>query len=89
MKAPSRWFWFGFIFGPAILYAGSLIAKRFPALEYIAVMAICLGIIAWLPFFFRQAKKEAVAAKKTDLIGYAVILAALLAVIGVGYAVIK
>jgi glucose dehydrogenase len=89
VKTPSRWFWLGVLLSPAILLGGAFVAKRFPSLEYVAVVAVCLGIIAWLPFVVRQAKKEAVPAKKSDLIGYAVILAVLLAVSGIGYAVIR
>ncbi|MDI1250233.1 MAG: hypothetical protein PSV13_15330 [Lacunisphaera sp.] len=87
MKMPSRWFWLGLLLSPAILLGGAVIAKRFPTLEYAMVLALCLGIIVWLPFFVRQMKKEAVPAKKSDFIGYAVIFAVLLAVAGIGYAV--
>lgn len=89
MKMPSRWFWLGLLLSPVILLGGAVIAKRFPTVEYAMVLAVCLGTIAWLPFFVRQAKKEAVPAKKSDFIGYAVILAVVLAVAGIGYAVIR
>jgi phage-related holin len=89
MKTPSRWFWLGVLLSPAILLGGAAVAKRFPTLEYAMVVAVCLGVIAWLPFFMSRAKKEAAPAKKSDFIGYAAILAVLLLVAAIAYAVTR
>ena len=45
-------------------------------------------VFAFLPTFFTRAKREAVPARRSDLIGYAVILGVVLAVAGIGYAVL-
>ncbi|MCX6952237.1 MAG: hypothetical protein NTV51_08730 [Verrucomicrobia bacterium] len=64
------------------------VIKRFGSFEYVMVVGSVVLILARLPAFFLAASKEAVPAKSSDWMGYAVILAAVLAAVGIGYSVI-
>ena len=73
MKKPSVWFYVGLFGGPFIIAGYAMLTRRFPSIEFTVVICCSLGAIAALPRLVLQAKKEAVPAKRSDWIGYAVI----------------
>ena len=85
----ARRYWIGFVAGACLAPALPLLERRFASLGYFFVVSTVVLVFATLPVIVARAKKEAVPAKRSDLIGYAVIFAVLLAVAGVGYAVMR
>ncbi len=90
----GRGYWVGFAGGICffvliLILRKNGVIKRYESFDYAMVVGSVVLILAGLPAVVIAAKKEAVPAKSLDWIGYAVILAALLAVAGIGYAVIR
>ena len=73
MKGRSIWFLCGVLAAPLVLTGYSVFVKRFPAVHEAIIFCLLLGTIAALPSFLARAKKDAVPAKRSDWIGYAVI----------------
>ncbi len=65
----------GFVVGLILCVGFLFLAPRIPAIHGILVYVVSIGTLISLPFWFIQLKRDAVPAKRTDLIGYAVILA--------------
>jgi hypothetical protein len=91
MKKPPSWFpsVLGFVAAPFLLLGYSAFRRRFPSVEYAAGLCLLFGILLSLPFVFVRMKKDAAPAKGSDFIGYAVILAVLVGVASIAYAVVK
>jgi hypothetical protein len=89
VAAPKRSHKIGFVAGFVLAIGFPFAAHRFPILHAGLVYAVSIGTLLWLPFIFAIARKDAVPAKPSDFIGYAVILAVVVAIGGVAYAVLK
>jgi hypothetical protein len=66
-----------------------LLSRHSRAIDYALGIGPIIIFLALLPFMIVRAKKEAVPAKKSDWLGYAVIVAALLIACGISYAVTR
>lgn len=89
----GRGYWVGFAGGICIFMLILVLRKngtieRHGSFDYAMVVGSAVLILAGLPAVVLSARKEAVPAKSSDWMGYAVILAVLLAVVGIGYVVI-
>ena len=62
---------------------------RYGAFEYTLLVTGVVLIFAAIPGIVRVAVKEAVPAKKSDFVGYAVILAFILLVGAIGYVIVR
>jgi hypothetical protein len=62
---------------------------RYGSFDYALVVGTVVLTFVSLPLIVSRAKREAVPAKKSDWIGYAVLLTFVLAVAGVGYVVLR
>jgi hypothetical protein len=74
----------------ACFYAGMVLLRRHSrAIDYALGIGPIIIFLVLLPFMIVQAKKKAVPGKKSDWIGYAVIVVALLIAFGIGYTVTR
>jgi len=90
----GRNYWIGFIAVPCIValliflrHTGVIVQDG--SFDYAATIGTVILTFINLSLLVRAAKKEAVPAKKSDWIGYAVIFVFLLIIAGVGYAVVR
>jgi len=89
-----RTYGIGFVAGillvPVLVYLRKTgVIVRHGDFEYALTVIAVVGILASLPFVAMRGVKESVPAKKSDWIGYVVILAALAAVAYIAYRVTK
>jgi hypothetical protein len=89
MPTPKRSHRIGFAVGIILAVGLPFAEHRFPILRAVLFYSVSIGTLLCLPFIFAIAKKDAVPAKPSDFIGYAVILAVVLAIGGAAYAVLK
>ncbi len=85
----TRRYWIWFATGVCAALVPPFVVRRSVSLEYALVVGTVVLVFAALPSIVARGKTEAVTSQKSDLIGYAVILVVVLAVAGIGYAVMK